>query len=98
MSTAANHPTCSTCDHFTPPREDEYEIAAFRGKGVCKKTAHTADVAQWDEDYTRDELKPEYRDDTAFVADGSGYSANLIPSPNHYCPMHTSLPGKAGAA
>lgn len=91
----AAHPTCATCQHYTPPSDDGWQGAAQRGKGDCNLIPLSSYTSKWSDD-GEDVLKPEYADLLAFVSDASGYSATLNPAPAFYCPMHSALRALGG--
>ena len=86
---------CKTCKHWVPP---ETEYGEVPGTGRCKKVPQYWSVTEWDEEYEHRILKQKYIGVTAFVQDGSDYSAILKTLPDFGCVMHEAPNAKVSGA
>lgn len=77
--------TCSTCAHWTPPRNQYGEVP---GVGTCVYAVPFWDASRWAKDHESRVLKPEHASKLAFVQDGSDYRAELRTMPNFGCVQH----------
>lgn len=80
---------CDSCKHWVAPEKDEWDPVRAK-MGVCKRTAHTEDMTEWDgetDDGPFLKILPEYEDRTAAVSDSSGYSATMFSTAAHFCSM-----------
>lgn len=77
------HPTCSSCGHYQPTEPwPRIGTIPWSAQGFCHYIPHNVYVREND---------PEYTDRKAFVEDGSGYYASLMPNPDFYCPHHSEV-------
>lgn len=78
---------CETCAHWEEWKSDR---AFKQGVGECKMVVMFWDASEWgdeDSDYQR-VIAPEYKDQKAFVQDGSDYSASLYTRKDFGCVEH----------
>ena len=76
---------CETCKHWDRPKSDYGEVP---GTGKCKAVVQFWKATEWNEDYDRRTLKPEFSNRLAFVQDGSDYYAELKTLPGFGCAQH----------
>jgi hypothetical protein len=92
--------TCKTCEHWQLC--DQYETGHSLGLGRCEAALMLWDSTEWREDQDGRTFTEEARNTSAFVQDGSDYSAYLYTRPEHGCTMHTpvalSAPHQQGIA
>jgi hypothetical protein len=75
---------CADCKHWKPC--EQYETGRSQGMGRCEATPMFWDHTEWNDDCER-VIKPAAASITAFVQDGSDYSATLYTRPEHGCTM-----------
>jgi len=75
-------PKCRTCNHFDATT-DEWDTP--QGFGKCRLIEMSCEMSEWDEEYSKETLKPEFNGYLAGVMDGSSYRAVLEPHPDFYC-------------
>lgn len=77
--------TCQTCKHWASGAS--YDPGFNLGLGRCQATLMFWNSTDWDEGGSRT-WAPEAQNKTAFVQDGSDYSAHLYTKPEHSCTMY----------
>lgn len=86
---------CNTCKHWQRPENDYGEIP---GTGKCNAVVEFWVAAEWDENYEKRDLKPEYANKLAFVKDSSSHFAEMTTSPMFGCVQHESATEKQGSS
>lgn len=79
---------CSTCKHWTPA--EAYETGYSQHLGRCKATPMLWESTEWRDDADERVFKAKAEQITAFVQDGSDYSATLYTRATHGCVMHAA--------
>lgn len=70
--------TCKDCKHYDSDPD-------LRGLVYCRRINMMWDCYDWNSDASDYVLKEKYKEDRAFVQDGSDYSAALLVFPDFYC-------------
>lgn len=78
--------TCSTCRYWDDS-DDYLRTSIIPNLGECRYVKMYWDCTEWNADGDR-RLKPECVTQTAFVQDGSDYSASLYTVGGHGCIAH----------
>ncbi len=77
---------CKTCKHWNTG--EKYGTGASFGLGRCEAAPMFWESTEWKDDGDGRAWTAEAENKTAFVQDGSDYSASLYTKAEHGCTMH----------
>ena len=76
---------CGNCAHWERAFEENSNLGLRR----CRRIGREWECTDWDHQGIKRILKPEHKNDTAFVVDGSEYYAALITMESFCCSHHS---------